>query len=114
MPQGTGKSHQNKDAESSMQDIQRRIFVSIQDDSTGRTDVGTDGETLFDPCPTQRTLLRSELRGNGNHWDVMHGCVVLHPLQERAPGGITDRFGEMPIAHHIADLQVFVGKEIVR
>ena len=62
VPQGTGKSHENKDAESSLQDI-----------------------------------LRSELWGNGNDWDVMHGCVVFHPLQEGASGAITDRFGEVTV-----------------
>jgi hypothetical protein len=74
VPQGTGKSHENKHAESSVQDIQRSIFVSIQDDSTGRTDVGTDGEALFDPCPTHRTILSAKLWGNGNDWNAMHHC----------------------------------------
>ena len=114
MPQGTGTSHQNKDAESSVQDIQRSIFVSIQNESTGRTDVGTDGEALFDPCPTHRTLLRRELGGNGNDRDAMHAPIVVHPLQELPPGGITDGFGETTIAQQVSYLQVFVGKEIVR
>ncbi len=52
MPQGTGKSHQKKDREASVQDIFRSIFVAIQNDSTGWTNVGTDRETLFNLCST--------------------------------------------------------------
>src|SRR5215469_1418018 len=48
LPDGTGKSHEKKDGESRVQDIQRGIFVSIQDQSTGRTDVSSDTERLLD------------------------------------------------------------------
>jgi hypothetical protein len=78
VPQGTGKSHQKQDAESGMQDIHRSMFVSIKDRSTSRTDVGTDRETLFDPCTTAGAILRGELRENGNNRDGMDSCIVLH------------------------------------
>lgn len=49
VPHDTGKS-QKRGEQSSVQDVQRGIFVSIQNQTAGRTDMGTDGETLFDAC----------------------------------------------------------------
>jgi hypothetical protein len=44
----------------------------------------------------------------------MYTSIVLHPGEKAAPGGIIDRFGEVPVLHHVSYLQVFVGNEITR
>ena len=114
MPQGTGKSHQKEYAESSVQNVHGGIFVSVQDESTDRANMGAHRQALLDPCTTGGTILRGELWGDGNDGDLMQVPIVLHPLQEGAPTGIADTLREMTVAHQIADLQVFIGKEIAR
>ena len=40
--------------------------------------------------------------------------IVDHPIQEASPRGIEDGLGKSVILDHIADLQVFIGKEVAR
>ena len=114
LPDGTGKSLEKEQKQSSVPDVQRGIFVSIKHHTTGRTNVGTDRETLFDACATYRAILRGEPGRYSNDGDIMHCSIVVHPLQKFAPRCIADTLREMTIAHHVGYLQVFIGKEIVR
>src|SRR5258707_11288279 len=60
VPQGTGKSHQKEYAESSVQNVHGGIFVSVQDESTDRANMGAHLQALLDPCTTGGTIFPGE------------------------------------------------------
>ncbi len=39
---------------------------------------------------------------------------MLHPMQERSPSRIVDGLGEVPVALHVAYLQVLKGNQVAR
>ncbi len=97
-----------------VQNIACRIVVTIHDQTTGRTHVGTHAQSLFDERATSTAILAGVVGCNFEHRNSMQRSVVLHPSQETAPGCITDRFCEVVIAHKVGDLQVFKGDQVVR
>jgi hypothetical protein len=56
-------------------------------------------------------LLTGELGSHGNDGIVMHGSIGIHPPEELPPSGIMNALRQLMVAGHIADLQVFIGKE---
>src|SRR5947207_7511502 len=96
------------------QDVSCSILVSVQHQPTRRTDVRSYREGLFDPRPTRRAVLGSEVGLYGDDWDSMQSPVVLHPPEKVSPTGIGYRFGKMPVPDHIAYLEVFIGNQIAR
>ena len=67
-------------------------------------------DALFDPLAVG-ALLAGEVLFHRQHLDSVEHPIVLHPAQERAPSGIVDGLGEVPVALHVAYLQVLKGKE---
>ncbi len=97
-----------------LQNVQRRIVISIQDESTGRATMGTHTQTFLDACSTPGAILAGRVRRNCNDGNPMHCTIIGQPLQEDAPSCILDRFGEFPVTHHVPDTHVFIGNQVVR
>src|SRR5215469_15838138 len=99
-------------------DQPRSVLISIHDQPTAGTDMGTDTERFGHSFRTAAaiteqatTILTGELRRHLQTGNSLHGSIVLHPPQEAAPGRIVDGLRQMVILHQIADLQSFKGKE---
>src|SRR6266446_8839768 len=96
------------------QDIDRRIVVSIHHQATMRTHVRAYTERLVDPLATPGTVLRGEVGCHRSHVHLVQCPIIVHPLQEPPPGGITDRLSESMIFDQVSNLQVFIGNQVVR
>ena len=44
----------------------------------------------------------------------MEETIARDPLEERPPASVMDRFGNLTVANHIADLKVFIGNQVAR
>ncbi len=73
-----------------------------------------DTERFLDHASTTATLLGRPGWFHCRDWYAMDRPIVLDPGQKPTPGGVADGLGEVPILHEVADLQVFVGNQIVR
>jgi hypothetical protein len=89
-------------------------MISIKNHTTTRANVGADTQTLFDERATLRACLTGELGSHGNDGNVMHGSIGVHPGQELCPPCIMNAFRQVMVTYHVADLQVFIGNQIVR
>ena len=69
--------------------------------------MGSYRKTLLDDFSTLMTFLAGETRVHS--YDLMPGTCSLcsENIEEGAPTGIHDGFGEMLIFHHVPDSQVF-------
>ncbi len=89
-------------------------MISVQYHTAASADVGTHTQRLLDHGATLRTLLTGELWYHGNDRDIMHRSIGFHLGQELSPSGIMNALREMVVLDHVADLQVFIGNQIVR
>ncbi len=94
-----------------LQNVASRILISVENQSTPGTPMRPDRQTLLDPLPAPRTVLRGELRGYRKNCNVLQPPIVPYPGEKAAPGRITDTLGQMMILHHILYLQGFVGNQ---
>ena len=76
--------------------------------------MGTLSQALLHAIPATRTILRREVRRDGDDGHISSRAVGADPGEEEAPTGITDTLCQMVILHQAGDLQVFVGEEIAR
>src|SRR6185312_8155861 len=86
------------------QDIECCIHISIQDDATTGTDVGTNTERLLHHGPTCATCLAGIVWWNAYNRNSMSCPIVLHPGEETSPSRIVNTLGKVSIPHHIAYL----------
>src|SRR6266446_2145820 len=96
------------------QDIDRRIVISIHHQATMRTHVRAHTKRLVHSLATPRTVLRGELRGDGNDRNVMQPPIVVDPCQEPSPRCITDGLGKPMVLDEVLYLQVFIGNQVAR
>ena len=96
------------------QDVSGGILIAVYDQATGGTHMCSGGEGLLDTLPTARTVLAGVLWCNGDDWHIMHDAVGLDPVQKLAPCRIMDALGQFAVLDQVADLQVFVGNQVVR
>jgi len=89
-------------------------MISIQDHATARTYVCANTKSLFDQCSTCATALAGVLWCHCNHRDIVQEGIVVKPSEEISPSCIMDRFGELMISDHIADLKLFIGNQVAR
>jgi hypothetical protein len=61
-----------------------------------------------------RAVLTGILRGNGNCRHSEYFAKILYPAAKIAPCCITNRFSQVMILDHVANLQVFQHHEVVR
>ena len=97
-----------------MQDIESRILIAVDHETTLRADVSSNGQGLLHFRSTSRAILRGVVRWDGDDLGTVHSGIVLEPLQEYAPPGIMNRLGQLAIMYHVLDLKVFIGKQVAR
>src|SRR6266487_1679448 len=71
-------------------------------------------ERFLDALSTARTILTGIVWGDGDDRYIVHNAVGLHPSKELTPCSIMNALGKLVVLHHIADLKVFVGNQVVR
>ncbi len=71
-------------------------------------------QRLLDDLPTSGALLTGEMGSNDNDRNLMHHSIGGDPLKELPPGRVTDALGKGVIAHHVGNLEVFIGNQVVR
>ncbi len=69
--------------------------------------MGPYRQTFRHALPTAATLLAGVVRRHRDHSPASPCCLACEDGAELAPTGIADALGEMGIAHHVADLQIF-------
>ncbi len=69
--------------------------------------MGTHRKTLLDDFSTLMTFLAGETPGRSNDFMPSTCSLGTEYIEERAPTGIHDGFGEMMVLYHITDSQVF-------
>ena len=89
-------------------------MISIQDDATAGTDVGTHTQRLLHDSTTGATFLAGEVWCYRNDRNVVHASIGFDPGDERAPSCIVNGLREVMVPDHIAYLYVFIGNHIVR
>ena len=97
-----------------VQDVQRRILISIHHQATRGAHMRSHTERLFDACATGATILAGEVGRNRYHRNVVYFPVVVDPCKELPPGCIADRFGEVMVLDHVTDRKLFIGNQVVR
>src|SRR5450432_4381994 len=80
VPHGTAKRF--------FQNVQGGILISIQKKSTGRANMGTHAQTLFDARSTRRTILTRIVGSNSNDGNLVNGSIIGEPGREDAPSCI--------------------------
>src|SRR5215469_5019104 len=93
--------------ESTVENVEGRVMVTIQYQTTRRTDMGAHAERLLHPEPTPAAILRREACRNRYNGDAMYLSIVAHPREEQAPTGITDGLCQVVILDQMGNLQVF-------
>jgi hypothetical protein len=76
-------------------------MITIKNDTTTSTDVCPNAERFLHDGATIRTFLAGEMGWDRNHSNSMQKGVAVDPLEEDAPSGIMDRFGEFAILDHV-------------
>ena len=71
-------------------------------------------EGLLDTLSTFRTILARVLWWDGDDWHIMHDAIGFDPGEELSPCGIMDALGQFVVLDQVANLQVFVGNQVVR
>src|SRR5271166_2715493 len=70
------------------------VFVSVQDQPTGGTDMGPHGETLLDSCPTAAAVLTGVRWWNRYHSTASICCFAVEDQAEGIPPSILNRLIE--------------------
>src|SRR5262245_27983298 len=76
--------------------------------------MGADGEAFPDPEATPTAILARVGRRDRHDRDTVKAPIVADPREEQAPTSIMNTLGEVVILHHVLDVQVFVGNQVVR
>ncbi len=72
------------------------------------------GERFLDALSTARTILTRIVWSDGDDGHLMHDAIGFHPTEEVTPCRIIDALGKLLVLDQVADLQVFVGNQVVR
>ena len=89
------------------QNVQRRVLVAVEPQSTAGTDMGTNGERLLYSFPTPATVLGGVLCRQRYHSLPGACCLESEDGTECCPARIADAFGEVTVPHHVGDLHIF-------
>ena len=96
------------------QDDARRILVPVQHEATVPADVRPRAESLLDEGATSRASLGRVLGRDSDDRDAVEFGIIRHPQEEAPPCCIVQALGEAMVPHQIADLEVFMGNQVVR
>src|SRR5262249_14861229 len=92
-------------------DILSRVLITVHDQPTGRTDMGTYRQALGDPMRTAAEHSTAVLAGirwrDCNHLTPGAYCLGLQDGAKRCPARIADALGEVVIPHHIRNPHIF-------
>src|SRR5712692_10762593 len=98
---------------SDFENILGGVDIAIFNVATDRTDMCTDRQRLLDDLPTPIAFLRGEAGVHSN--DLMSSTLSLgsKDIEERAPGGIHDRFGKVMVLDHAVNVQLLDGNKLI-
>ena len=80
-----GGTERGRSRQGSSQNIEGRIMVSVQDQSTGRAHMGTLTQALLHAIPATRTILRREARRDGDDGHISSRAIVADVRRGRGP-----------------------------
>src|ERR1051326_2618112 len=82
-----GRTESGHYHQSSSQDIQRGVLVSVQPQAAVGADVSTHGERFLHAIAASTTVLRGEPGRDGDDRHISYHAVVAHPGEEQPPTG---------------------------
>src|SRR6266516_2006758 len=96
-----------------LQDIHSGVLIPVEHESTFGTDMRARAKRLAHTLPTARAVLARVVRGNRDHEDAMHRCIVVPPSEELPPGRVMDALGKLTVLDEVRNLKVLVGNQVV-